>query len=37
MSIMVFAKTALKNLFSTPATKMYPQVPAHYRSIPAAM
>ena len=30
MNVMVFAKTALKNLFSTPATKMYPQVPAQY-------
>jgi ech hydrogenase subunit F len=30
MNIMPFTKIALKNLFSTPATKMYPQQPREY-------
>lgn len=30
MSIMPFSKTALKNLFSKPATRMYPQTPREY-------
>lgn len=30
MNILVFAKTALKNLVSAPATRMYPQTPREY-------
>ncbi len=30
MNIMSFTKTAMKNLFSTPATRMYPQQPREY-------
>ncbi len=30
MNIMPFAKTVMKNLFSAPATRMYPQQPREY-------
>ena len=30
MAFMDFTRTALKNLFSKPATRQYPQVPREY-------
>ena len=36
MAFMDFTRTALKNLFSKPATRQYPQVPREYPAFSVA-